>query len=427
MSHAVCGGPSEPRPGFETILTLSSTAIAEILAKRIDRNAAALIGTLVGTRTFDLSSFCTNDPPPDPGIGPADLLALAQPQFLSTWLPAADKFNQWWSHIYWYVACQCSGGVTPTPAPPSDPGPAGRDTGLPAGPTSPLCWDGYATRSGVLAFSSPTPPPSAYSILNEALPGTVTQPITPNLDTTIPTDVARVLPGGVIDNLTLRFSGSTQEATHPHVEFAFYDASGTRVGPVTPLIPPAVGPFDISRVVGVPLGATCWYPFMIAGTVSTSSPTYSATFELTYTCGDVNTPIVPCCPPDPTLEIKLNQILDILLNLHTSPPGAIVDQWQDGVRHANLSGAGHTALARTAVGVRVEVNSIPPGIDVHPGDPAFYFDMGFLTPLAEGSPLRGQRIVFNPQSFELSPFADSVAWTLPAGVVIDLVELLPLP
>jgi hypothetical protein len=427
LSHAVCGGPSEARPGFETILTLSSTAIAEILAKRINRNAAALIGTLVGTRTFDLSSFCTNDPPPDPGIGPADLLALAQPQFLSTWLPAATKFDQWWSHIYWYVACQCTGGVTPTPPPPSDPGPAGRDTGLPSGQVLPLCWDGTATDSGFLVNTSGGPLPSSFLVMNAALPGTATQAITPGLVGTIPTDVALLLPEGVIENITVRFSGTSPNNSEPDLIFAFYNAAGTivasrRFGSSFP-----GGPFDQSFVWGVPpTGATCWYPFMSRGS-TVNGQAYSCTLEVSYTCGGVNTPVVPCCPPDPTVEIKLNQILDILLNLHTSPPGSIIDQWQDGARHSNLSGAGHTALARTAVGVRVEVNSIPPGIDVHPGDPAFYFDMGFLTPLAEGSPLRGQRIVFNPQSFELSPFADSVAWTLPAGVVIDLVELLPLP
>jgi hypothetical protein len=75
----------------------------------------------------------------------------------------------------------------------------------------------------------------------------------------------------------------------------------------------------------------------------------------------------------------------------------------------------------------VEISTIPPGIDVHPGDPQFYFDLGFITPIAVNVPLRGQRLVFNPQSFALPQFADGLAWTLPVGAVINLVELLPVP
>jgi hypothetical protein len=99
--------------------------------------------------------------------------------------------------------------------------------------------------------------------------------------------------------------------------------------------------------------------------------------------------------------------------------------WVDGVRHDNLSGAGHLELVDAATAVRVEVSVVPPGVSLTPGDPNFFWDMGFITPLAIDVPLRGQRLVFNPEIFLIPPQTTGVAWSIPAGGIISIIELLP--
>jgi hypothetical protein len=134
----------------------------------------------------------------------------------------------------------------------------------------------------------------------------------------------------------------------------------------------------------------------------------------------------PCCPPDDYSQTILVNILNKVSNISTSGSSAPTS-WRDSTRHTALTGSGRLVFTAGTVGVRVEVTTITAGIDVHPGNPAFYFDMGFITPIAIDVPLRGQRLVFNPQSFAMPQFADGISWTLPAGAVINLIELQPVP
>jgi hypothetical protein len=133
----------------------------------------------------------------------------------------------------------------------------------------------------------------------------------------------------------------------------------------------------------------------------------------------------PCCPPDPSVDLRLNQILTIVANLTISSGTSPFTSWRDGIRHSSLRDSGRFQLADGVVGVRAEVTTLPPGLQVDPGDPTFYWNMGFVTPLALDVPLRGQRLVFNPESFALPQVADGVAYDLRSGGVMDLVELLP--
>lgn len=145
-------------------------------------------------------------------------------------------------------------------------------------------------------------------------------------------------------------------------------------------------------------------------------------------------PVVPPVPQPPRgcttddLCVQVRQIEQYILNstiiINTAPELALSD-WQDGVRHHNLREAGHLELQAAAVGVRIEVQQLPSPPRTLLGEPDFYWNMGFITPTRRFIALRGWRLVFSPQAFQLPSLADGVSWTLLDGTIMDLVELVP--
>jgi hypothetical protein len=67
---------------------------------------------------------------------------------------------------------------------------------------------------------------------------------------------------------------------------------------------------------------------------------------------------------------------------------------------------------------------LPDNPQILPGTPTFYWDMGFITPLAFDTPLRGWRLVFERQSFQLQNVTDAISYTLLGNTVVDVVEQL---
>jgi hypothetical protein len=132
-----------------------------------------------------------------------------------------------------------------------------------------------------------------------------------------------------------------------------------------------------------------------------------------------------CCPPDPSIDARLNQIITYLQFLMNHQQTGASTGWVDGVRHVGVTGAGHLDFVGKATAVRAEVTTVPPSVSIVTGDPTFYWDLGFITPLAIDIPLRGQRLVFNPEIFAMPPQATGVSWSLTAGAVADLIELEP--
>jgi hypothetical protein len=155
---------------------------------------------------------------------------------------------------------------------------------------------------------------------------------------------------------------------------------------------------------------------------------YNGTFEASHTLfcgpGGATNPVVPCCPPDPLLDARLSQILQyekIIVQLLGAPLHSHVD----GTRHANLIGSGSITLVDSVDAIRVEVTSSLTGWPNNPGDPNYYFSLGFITSIAAGSPLKGWRLVYSAQTFPIVSYADQIGYTLPPGVQVAIVELIP--
>jgi hypothetical protein len=144
-------------------------------------------------------------------------------------------------------------------------------------------------------------------------------------------------------------------------------------------------------------------------------------------CSSAPNPLSTCCPPDPTLYIGIKNILSAIANISISGGGGPPTSWTDGARHSSLENAGNFLLSGPAIGIRVEMKVLPTGVRVNPGDPDFYWDAGFITPFSMDTPLRGNRLVFRDQSFQLPSVTDQIGYTLLNGTVVDIVELLPVP
>lgn len=146
-------------------------------------------------------------------------------------------------------------------------------------------------------------------------------------------------------------------------------------------------------------------------------------------------PVVPPVPQPPggcttdDLCVQVHQIEQYILNstiiFNESPSVGLAD-WQDGARHSSLRELGHLQLQSNAVGIRVEVTHLPEPPTILTGEPDFYWNMGFLTPTVHFIALRGWRLVFSPQAFQLPQLADGISWTLLHGTEMDIVELIPL-
>lgn len=151
-------------------------------------------------------------------------------------------------------------------------------------------------------------------------------------------------------------------------------------------------------------------------------------------CNPTNPTVTqPCCPPDPQLQNTLNYILGVEQNIYNLvqqlQTGGLprLPLYQDSTVHAGLSGAGTITLQTKAVAFRVDVTSNitnwPHNIQV----PTYYFSMGFVTSYALTSPIKGWRLVYQSQDFPLAAECDQIGYTLPAGITVNITELLEVP
>lgn len=287
---------------------------------------------------------------------------------------------------------------------------------MPSGQGNSPCWD---TQSSVSASGGDPVSGGQHDVTQQFLPTTQTVTVTSSVGGG--PGVAQLLPSG-INGLSQSFDGGAQTGgTTSPVQLEFYTASGTSLG--------LHGGFNLGQSnpnlqpITIPSGAASWAAFY-------HNPNANAglfTWRLQFFCsaGGPTVIDVPCCPPDPTLEIKLNQILQLILNLTTGSSTPPPSGWHDGNAHTNLRGAGSFFIDPTAIGIRWDVTMPPAGTQVDPGNPDFYWDMGFWTPYAIGSPLRGGRLVYLHQSVELPEFTDQLGYTLKHGTVLNATELLP--
>jgi hypothetical protein len=115
----VCGGgTSSAKSGFAQSLYVGPSMIAALL-NNIPTIWAIPLAGYIGAITYELSTFCSTDPPPVPTITALDVASILNVYNPVLNVPAAEKFQQLVGAYLWYEVCQCD--TVATPAPPTPP------------------------------------------------------------------------------------------------------------------------------------------------------------------------------------------------------------------------------------------------------------------------------------------------------------------
>jgi len=423
-------GLSAPKSGVQGQVTATAEAVALILGLRGLVVPAAIASAIAIGINFAAPAFCAADPPVDPQPTQTDLFNALQFSNPSVSLPALFKYQQWFLSHYWYEICACTNGTTPQPPPLSPPGSSTSSPGLPAGRNEP-CWDNAftvdraATTVAQLIDATPQLLPTAGPsiLINGVVVGSGSfnnVPVWP-----IPTTASQFHASAT----GIGVDGTLTQFQQMASSFVTYNSATTAVNSALFGQADNLGARSFTMVRGDgsvwPPGSTHWSVSTgVPGVTSPSSTHQQLAYQISGVCsGPALEP--GCCPPDPNIDAQLKMIIQYLQYLINQQQPRTSTRWNDGTRHTGLINSGRLVLQAGVTAVRVEVTTVPPTVSTIPGNPQFFWDLGFVTPIAADIPLRGQRIVFNPENFSLPIQADGISWTLAAGAVIDLVELVP--
>lgn len=427
---ALCGGgTSGPQAGVGSVITLTSIGVEAFVAGLGFPEIAPTVAAIVaGITTIDVAAYCGTDPPADPVLTSTDLVNAIDLLDPSVSLPAQARVAQWFLHRYWWQICQCTSGTATPPAAPSNPGIISTNPGIPKN-TNAICFSGSVTDT-TLGFTGPglhqhdlSPnllPPGASIISNFGTVGSTT-------GVTMP---AYAIPAGATSitwapRTILRQAGISAGAAQIST-FNVFDASGNHLGglDIYQTLGAAVTPTTIAR------GTTSIWP--TAGThwsiacgafVGSGVTVQNQTQSIDTTIACTGFPLeTPCCPPDPTIENKLNQIIGLVQAIFQSLPVPI-NSLSEGAVHAGLTGSGSFATAAPTIAAKVNVTTIPGYVGLESVDPTQYFDLGWFTTSAAEGNYKSRRIEKVPELYWLDPLTDQLHYTLNPGVVATITEL----
>ena len=420
MTAACGGGTSQAKSWVPAVAWIGGESLVATVAAALGLSATwpALLAYAAG-QTIASTNFCGSDPPAMQPLTHDDIIGIitgAGPGAFT----GPQKLNNIVLNGIWATFCECVSQATPTlpaaPVYPSD-GAVVNPTGLPQQTQLPCYQTTIAPRYQFVNTGC-----QIIDVTQQLLPAAASSP-TSTVATGCPAPHGFVIPIG-IHNIT--FSAKATDGNG--VSFAqvgFWDASGTSVGGTNIALPAGGGsgaPFNVP----IPANAVGWSAWLSNGTnVPTQVGQFAtATLQLLFFCSGQSSgaPLTPCCPPDPNLEAKLETIINLVNEVIQGLPTTLTSL-ADGTAHTGLTGAGTITLAGQALAIRVDVTAGAGPGGVNPGSPNYYFGMGFITPLIEGSPQRGGRVVFTKQFISLPQLTSQISFTLGQNVVVTITEL----
>jgi len=395
-SVCVSSGPSQPKSGFGLVVDMSAAALVARFANTAGWFSAMIAAVLTGT-AYELSDFCTHDPPTAPTLTASDFVDALQIGDWAARFTAQKKIQDWIGAHVWYDLCECVSGTQPTPPSyQSDPGnlpqidPPAVNPPVLVGP----CSSNTRTQSGISAGSVQM----GFSNSWVGLPVTMVR---------VTVSDTAASGAGIQGDFTVTESHTEGATTTTVATFQLHVNPGSNYSTDVALLGDA---------------HEMHASFAVTGGSGTSdlSITYAAFCNATPT-----TPVAPCCPPDPILSGQIRQILDIvnLIQRQAVPFGYVA-----GATHTGLSGAGAISISGI-LGIKVDVTTLPSSYGVAGTSPPEHFDLGFLTfGTADGFP-QSFRLTRNPQvslPARCSAFTD-LDYDLAPGVVVTITELLREP
>lgn len=403
---AICsGGTSSAKPGIAPTIFISSSAAGALL-NNVPTLWAVPLAAYIGALTYEASTFCASDPPADPGITAVDIVNLLAGPLNPGAGAAAQKVAQLVSRYAWYQFCQCDTVTTPAPpTPPTEPSGAPQidPTYLPS-TKSGACTDIQGTKAAQSSTSATTMLIGLFGAAND-------------------TNKPRLAPGATLLRWTLTCDRRPPPSGNNITGLLnVFNSAGTNILARSHAFnSTSTIPLQFQETVAVPADATWMESAFIFNFAD--GLTYTMTSHAEFFCGTTpNTPALDCCPPDPSLAAKVEQILGYvtLIQRQISPFASI-----DGDAHTGLTGNGHIDVSEKMLGVRVQLTTIPNSYGREDGDPVEYFDLGFVS-LGDGDQWFGQRqldhstVIWQPR---WSGMATRIGYTLSPGVAATVTEL----
>jgi hypothetical protein len=408
------GGTSQAKPGFGASVSIGIAQLAALLNNVPTPVAFALAGYL-GLISYDLSTFCTIDPPPMPIITAGDWVAALTISDPVAHFTAIDKFVSMFSNLLWPTFCECtSGPQPPTPALPTPPTnlPTVEPPALPTGPISGPCWDFTSTFSFVGTSSANT------IATDKFVPVTGTPIIGALSIVGISTTTAYPIPSGM-SNLHGTANAITDLHVSVEIDVYYFQSNGTFIATQM-----WYGDHDNQRNVSLtpPAGAAYWL-WAIGTTRDGQNVTFES--EVIFNCGGTSQPTLTtaCCPPDPSQTAMLQELLALVRSLFEGAPVPLTS-YADSTAHTGLSGNGTVTIGGNVLAVRVDITVDPTTLSLTPGDPSYLPSRGFIVPVVNSAPIRGDvQLVYNPQMYLLPQLTEQVGYSLHPGVVATITEL----
>lgn len=408
---SICtSGASEPKAGVADTVTIGTAVLVATLAPELLWLEPFLQLTAQTFSTY-LPDFCTIDPPADPGLTGADMVAIVLFGDSNPDPAPMRKLKQLTAIGVWNALCQCTSGPAPVITLPST-APAGSPDINPPGVTT------QPTVGSCLVVNLPsTPIPAAPAFTPQWQTGS--QFIATSTADNAAHFLAQPLPAGAnwLD-CSVSVSSGGAHLVSLNALITFINASGTTTGTQLSV---SAGPGVTSKQ-GIAVPATAVYVLaQQTDSRAGGAPTNSWSGNITVTCNGLpGQPTTACCPPDPIAAGLLQSILQMvtLIQRQIVPFASI-----HGTSHTGLSGTGQFSV-QGLIGLAVDLTTTPARVGSVAGTPDQLFDVGWVNVgTADGW---GPRQFIGSDPFILSPVAGDVTkvgYSLPADVVATITEI----
>lgn len=406
MTVLCSGGPSGLKVGSPEAAYVTGSEIATLIAGVFDIPAWIAIAAYAAAQSIALDALCATDPPAMPTFTLVDITTiLGTTPFLGT--DSYAKLNDLIAIAAWHTFCRCTTVTTP-PAP--------------AAPTYPV--GAPQTQPPLIAPQMQTPCFNVSEGVTNWGFGTAPLRRLPDADagcTAGPGDIVnkQCLPATAFQfAVDVGNDGTTNGNVGILVDF--YDSSHTLLG-ATNYGPWAPGTFGHKTPIIVPPAS--WASAVVSATNDNANVGQSATVTSSIWC-DGTSPFTPqsdCCPPDPTLQAKIEQILQAVEAIYQALPVQLASLAQSTV-HGPFTTSGHFTTGVGTIGVKVGFTA-GTAIGEAAGDPNTFFEAGWITTsMVEGN-YKSRRIAHSPELILFDPLVDTVHYTPGPGVTLTLTEL----
>jgi hypothetical protein len=376
---------------------------------------------LVDAFVWNANVNCATDPPATPVFDQSDLEILALGLLAPTAGQTLQKIQDAVTIYLWWQDCICDAPNTMAPRPVITRTDQSGGSYL---PTAQACVQAGWAGNPPVAIGQPLA--DFYQVTQQFLPVTSDQGLT------VEVGVDQVVAYPINPIYSVSFNGHT-----PHFSgsgysqfggllYRLYDGNGTRIRQFD-MRPPTSSAtvFDVDWTIdALPAAVYGWagIGFNTPGS-GEGTPLEPLVANVRVQCGTGPPIATDCCPPDPSVLFALNQVLQLeqrILN-------ALAQQhsYSKGAAHVGLVGSGSLVVS-DIVGVLVDITAQPP-TRVQPGNPAYIWDMGWLSTLTGDGMIEEKRLTRSHQIWmpATATAATTIGYYLNPGVTATITLLNP--